>query len=115
MSSGVNFAVSPLWWSVALGKGHQLQHVEGIFSASNILLNVLNPTSFSGEQIKRVKRNEGGKEKKRKEKKKVNMNEFFNCLAQAFKRGLSPKTQLNVFSLLALIWLPEILICVFDE
>lgn len=50
-SSRVNFAVSPLRWSVALGKGHQLQHVEGIFPASNILFNVFNPTSFSGDQI----------------------------------------------------------------
>lgn len=50
-SSRVNFSVSPLWWSVALGKGHQLQHVEGIFPASNILFNVLNPTSFSPHTV----------------------------------------------------------------
>lgn len=73
-SSRVNFAVCPLWWSVAFGKGHQLQHVEGIFPASNILLNVLNPTSFSGDQIKKVKRNE--EEEKKRKKKRVNINEF---------------------------------------
>lgn len=70
--SRVNFAISPLWWSVALGKGHQLQHVEGIFPASNVLLNVLNPTSFSDGQIRKVKRNEGRKERKMK----IVMNEF---------------------------------------
>lgn len=67
-SSRVNFAVSPFWWSVALGKGHQLQHVEGIFPAFNILLNILNATSFSDDQMMKVK---GGK----KENKKINMSE----------------------------------------
>lgn len=68
MSSGVNFAISSLWWSVALGEGHQLQHVEGIFPASNILLNVLNTTSFSDDQMKTVDRNDGGRKKRKRHK-----------------------------------------------
>lgn len=64
-SSGVNFAVSPFRWSVALRKGHQLQHVEGIFPASNILLNVLNPTAFSGDQMKTVRGDDGGEAKQK--------------------------------------------------
>lgn len=74
MSSGINFAVSSLRWSVALGEGHQLQHVEGIFPASNVLLNVLNATSFSGDWMKTVSRNDGGDKQK---KKKRNVNGFF--------------------------------------
>lgn len=68
MLSGVHFAVRSLWRSVALGEGHQLQHVEGIFPASNVLLNVLNATSFSDDRMKTVSRNDGReKQKKRKE------------------------------------------------
>lgn len=70
MSSGVNFAVSSLWWSVALGEGHQLQHVEGIFPASNILLNVLNATSFSDDRMKTVSRSDGREKQKKKDGKK---------------------------------------------
>lgn len=72
-SLGVDLPVGPVWRSVALGKSHQLQHVEGIFPASNILLNILNPTSFSDGQIKRVTRM-----RKEKEKDKLDMNEGLN-------------------------------------
>lgn len=61
----VKFAVSPIRRSVALGEGHQLQHVEGVFPASNILVNVLNSTSFSDGQMKSENKNERkGKRKK---------------------------------------------------
>lgn len=74
-SLGVNFAVRPVWRSVAFGEGHQLQHVEGVFPASNILLNVLNPTSFSDDEM--IKKS-GNERKKRKRTKKENMNDGFN-------------------------------------
>lgn len=70
MSLGVDFAVSSLRRSVALGEGHQLQHVEGIFPASNILFNVLNATSFSDDWMKTVSRSDGGRKAKEKKKKK---------------------------------------------
>lgn len=66
-SLGVNFAVRPVWRSVAFGEGHQLQHVEGVFPASNILLNVLNPTSFSDDEMMKWK---WEKEKKKNKKRK---------------------------------------------
>lgn len=51
--SRVHFAVGPLWRPVAFGKGHELQHVEGIFPAMNVLLYILDPTAFSGDQKKK--------------------------------------------------------------
>lgn len=51
---GVSFSISPLWWSVILGESHQLQHVESILSALDILQNILYAASFSGKRGKRT-------------------------------------------------------------
>lgn len=93
VSSRVNFAVCPLGRSVALWEGHQLQHVEGIFPAPNILLNVLNPTSFSGDQIRRVKR----KRKKNKNVNDVNESSYVckNNDLKGLEWGSSPKMHLS--------------------
>lgn len=48
---GVSFSISPLWWSVILGESHQLQHVESILSALDILQNILYAASFSSHAI----------------------------------------------------------------
>lgn len=46
LGSGVNLPIGPLRRPVDLGECHQLQHVEGILPAFNILLHILNPTSL---------------------------------------------------------------------
>lgn len=49
---GVSFSISPLWRSVVLGESHQLQHVESILSAFDILQYIFYAASFSGERGK---------------------------------------------------------------
>lgn len=49
---GVGFSISPLWRSVVLGESHQLEHVESILSAFDILQYILYAASFSGERGK---------------------------------------------------------------
>lgn len=46
LGSGVNLPIGPLRRPVDLRECHQLQHVEGILPAFNILLHILNPTSL---------------------------------------------------------------------
>lgn len=48
---GVSFSVSAFWRSVALGESHQLQHVESIPSAFDILQYILYTASFSSHAV----------------------------------------------------------------
>lgn len=48
---GVSFSVSAFWRSVALGESQQLQHVESIPSAFDILQYVLYAASFSSHTV----------------------------------------------------------------
>lgn len=52
VSLGVSFSISAFWRSVALGESHQLEHVESIPSAFDILQYILYAASFSGERGK---------------------------------------------------------------
>lgn len=47
---GVSFSISAFWRPVALGESQQLEHVESIPSAFDILQYVLYAASFSGER-----------------------------------------------------------------
>lgn len=51
LGSGVNLPIGPLRRPVDLRECHQLQHVEGILPAFNILLHILNPTSLPGLMV----------------------------------------------------------------
>lgn len=47
---GVSFSICSLWWSVVLGESHQLNHVESILSAFDILQDIFYAASLSSTE-----------------------------------------------------------------